>query len=257
MREFYDSEGWVIDREGKTAEDRYFRDLGESRTAYDEKIRGRTVAYFDGRQGTLLIAGCGDLPKSHTLVAEKFERVICVDISSRALEISKSKLSTKGEYHRASILSLPLADDSVDAVLCAHVLYHIDKTNQAKAVSELIRVTRPKGRIIILYRNGSAPLNLIQRFCQVLRVNRILKKDMLYVYSYSPSWWSQFRGLCRVQILPSDIMSPNQTRMFLPNMALRRGFFRWANLFEDQHSNMATRLWSYSRIVLDKLPSSQ
>ena len=133
VRKFYDTEGWVIDEEGKTAEDRYFRDLDESRRAYDEKIRRRTVAHFDGLKGTLLIAGCGDLPKSHILAAEKFAQVICVDVSSRALEISKSKLGPKGEYHRASILSLPFPDNSVNAVLCAHVLYHIDKDNQRKA----------------------------------------------------------------------------------------------------------------------------
>jgi SAM-dependent methyltransferase len=255
VRKFYDSDGWVLDEAGRTGEERYFRALSESRSAYDEKIRQQTVAYFDGLQGTLLIVGGGDLPQSHLLATEKFTRVICVDISWRALEISKSKLGAKGDYRQASILTLPLQDNSVDAVLCAHVLYHIDKKNQARAVQELIRVARPGGRMVILYRNPHAPLNLIQRFLQGLRINKILQKDKLYVYSYPQSWWSQFAGLCRVRILPCDVISPNQLRLFLPAQVLRQRFFSWAAQFEEAHAHVATRLWSYSRIILDKLVS--
>ena len=257
VRKFYDSDGWVLDEAGRTGEDRYFRALSNSRSAYDEKIRQKTVAYFDGLKGILLIVGGGDLPQSHLLAAEKFARVICVDISWRALEISKSKLGAKGDYRQASILALPLRDQSVDAILCAHVLYHIDKIAQEKAVKELIRVSKPGGRMVLLYRNPHAPLNLIQRCVQLSRINKMLKKDKLYVYSYPQSWWSQFEGLCRVQILPCDVMSPNQARMFLPSKALRERFFNWAAQFEDQHAYLATRLWSYSRIILDKLVSPQ
>jgi SAM-dependent methyltransferase len=257
VREFYDTEGWVIDGEGKTAEDRYFRNLGESRGAYDDKIRRRTVAHFEGLNGTLLIAGCGDLPASHILAAETFAKVICVDVSARALDIAKSKLSIKGEYHKTSIVNLPFLDNSVDAVLCAHVLYHIDKDNQGQAVRELIRVTKPGGRIVIIYRTRNAPLNLLQRSWQVSGINKILKKDKLYVYAYPRSWWSQFKRLCRVGILPCDVMSANQSRVFLPYVGLRGRFFRWAAQFEDQHADMATRLWTFSRIILDKLPASK
>jgi SAM-dependent methyltransferase len=257
VRKFYDSEGWVIDEEGKTGEDRHFRALSESRGTYDEEIRQKTVAYFDGLKGILLIAGSGDLPQSHMLAAEKFARVVCVDISWRALEIGKSKLGAKGDYHQASILTLPLPDESVDAVLCSHVLYHIDKKDQEKAVKELIRVLKPKGRMVILYRNPNSPLNLIQRFVRFLQVNKILKKDKLYVYSYPLSWWSQFEELCRVRILPCDIMSYNQARIFFPSEVLRRWLFSWAARFENQHSHLATKLWSYPRIILDKLDFPQ
>jgi SAM-dependent methyltransferase len=251
VRKFYDTEGWVPDAAGRTGEDRYYRDHSDVRSAYDEKIRQQTVRCFEGLQGILLIAGGGDLPQSHLLVAQKFEKVICVDISSRALEISKSKLGAKGDYRQASMLALPLQDESVDAVLCAHVLYHIDKRDQAQAVREMIRVSKPGARVVILYRNPHAPFNLMQRFLQSLRLNKALKTDKLYVRSYPGSWWSQFGERCNVQIQPSDAMSPNQARFFLPGRALRKRFFRWAAGFEDQHPNFAARLWSYSRIVLD------
>jgi SAM-dependent methyltransferase len=252
VREFYDREGWVADARGRTGEDAYFRQLGEGRSAYDrEKIR-KTAALFDGREGTLLIAGGGDLPASHMLVAEKFERVVCVDISWRALEISRAKLGARGEYHQASMLALPLADGSVDAVLCAHVLYHVDRDDQQRAVGELIRVTRPGGRIVVVYGNPRAPLALVQRALRGLRVNRLLGREKLYVHAHPLSWWSRFARECHVQVRPCDVMSTNQARALLPTEGARRRFFGWATAFEDRRPWTAARLWTYPAIVLDR-----
>ncbi|MEX2343382.1 MAG: class I SAM-dependent methyltransferase [Steroidobacteraceae bacterium] len=256
VREFYDREGWVIDDKGKTGEDRIFRDQGESRAAYDEKIKRRTVDRFDGLTGSLLIAGCGDLPDNHFFIAEKFAKVVCVDISWRALAISQSKLGARSEYHKVSILALPMPDESFDAVFCAHVLYHIDKKVQENAVRELIRVVKPGGRIVILYRNGGAPMNLLQRLWQACRFDWLLGTHKLYLFSYPRSWWSQFGGSCRIEIMPTDVLSPGQLSVFLPTEALRKRFFRWVTRFEDQHPAVARRLWAYSMIVLDKLPAS-
>ena len=256
VRKFYDAEGWVTGKDNKTQEDRYFRDFSKSRGTYNERINRRTASHFDGLNGILLIAGSGDLPESHMLAAEKFEKVICVDISWRALEINKRKLGPKGEYQEISILDIPLRDQSVDAVLCAHVLYHIDRKNQEKAVRELIRVTKPQGRIVILYLNPNAPLNLIQRFLKFFWINKILGKAKLYIYSYSLSWWLQFGDLCTVRILPHDVMSTNQMRVLMPGNALGKRFFNWAAQFEDRNPKLAIRLWSYPTIVLEKFPKT-
>ena len=59
-------------------------------------------------------------------MAAQFNPVIYVDISWRALALNEEKLGAKGQYHLGSILEIPLADASVDAALCAHVLYHVD-----------------------------------------------------------------------------------------------------------------------------------
>ena len=255
VREFYDREGWVVDEGGRSGEDHYFRDLGESRWSYDRQKIRKTVAQFDELSGTLVIAGGGDLPRSHVLVAEKFSKVICVDISWRALKISKSKLGAKGEYHRASILDLPLVDGSVDAVLCAHVLYHIDRENQRRAVRELIRITRPGGRVVIVYCNPRAPLMVVQRGLRAAWINRALGKEKLYFHGHPLSWWSQFDDQSTVHIRPCDVMSTNQARALLPTEGLRKRFFRWAAQFEDDHPRVATTLWSFPTILLDKLPA--
>ena len=254
IREFYDTEGWVVGADGKTQEDRYFRSFGSSRAAYNERVRQRTVSQFDGLSGVLLIAGGGDLPESHMRVATQFETVVCVDISWRALEINKQKLGDRGEYHLGSILDLPFPDNSVDAVLCAHVLYHVDARDQERAIRELIRVTKPRGRLVILYMNPHAPLNLVQGLLKRLSFNRIGRKASLYKYVHPLSWWRRFLKTSTVRMVPSDVMSTAQSDALHLNNAIGRRFFDWVAKFEDAAPRMALRIWSYPVIVLEKLP---
>ena len=140
-RRFYDSEGWVADDQGVIGEDKYFRDFGSEHAAYGAKVTGKPAALLKGIGKTVLFAGPGDLPASHALAAAQFDKVVCADISESSIEICKKTLGAKGEYHRASLLDIPLDDGAVDATLCTHVIYHIDKKHQRQAINELIRVT--------------------------------------------------------------------------------------------------------------------
>jgi ubiquinone/menaquinone biosynthesis C-methylase UbiE len=252
-REFYDTTGWATNQEGKTGEDHLFRDFVESSHDYRQKVVQKIPAYFDEVKGRdLLIVGGGDLPQSHVLAAKKFQQVICVDISWRALKASERKLQQKGKYYKASMLDIPLPDRSVDAVLCAHVLYHIDKRYQEKAIRELIRVTRPNGRIVVLYTNPNAPLMIVQRFLKLIGINKLLGKALLYKYEYPLSWWSGFNDTCTIRILPLDVMSANQERVLIPGNRIGKKFYDWVSKFEERNPDLATRLWSYITAILDK-----
>ena len=130
-----------------------------------------------------------------------------------------------------------------------------DRTNQGKSVRELIRVTKPNGRIVIIYGNPNAPLMLVQRFLKLLRINKLLKKDKLYIYMFPVSWWSQFCKSCVVNILPNDCISKNQAKALLPFTNLRHKFYSWASRMQNNNPESAVRLWSYVTIVLDKRAS--
>ncbi|MCP4429937.1 MAG: class I SAM-dependent methyltransferase [Gammaproteobacteria bacterium] len=252
VRRFYDEEGWVADESNTVAETTLFRDVGGGREIYDEKLKASLLKLLEKHDGRLMIVGSGDLPQSHVQAAQQFNKVVCIDISQRALDIGKQKLGDKGTYHLASILEAPLVDNSVDAVLCAHVLYHIDRYNQQRAVEEMIRITKTGGRIVIIYLNPNAPLMLIQRALKLFRVNKLLGKAKLYVHSYPINWWSQFESDCKVSVSGYDAISTNQARTLLPNKSMRSKFFNWASRFEDNHPRLAARLWSYVIVVLDK-----
>ena len=254
VKQFYDSEGWVVDENGKTKEDYYFRDYGENHNSYKRNVGLKIEnSYFRSvDKNSLLIAGCGDLPESHLSLAKQFKDVTCADISWRALDIARKKLDDKGDFRNESIMQLSLPENSFSAVLCAHVLYHIDKKNQEKAVRELIRVTRSSGRIVFLYSNPNAPLMLIQRFLKLLRINKLLKKDKLYLFNHPLSWWMKFSDSCDIQFLPLEIVGTNQARALIPDKRFGKLFYPWAMNFEKKHPRSATRLWSFIAVILDK-----
>ena len=251
-RQFYDNEGWVAGADGVSGEDAYFRNTARERAAYDEKCEGKARDLLSGFTGDLLIAGPGDFPNSHGLISEQFNTVHCVDISEQSLDICRARLGDKGRYQRGSLLDLPLADNSVDAVLCAHVLFHIDKDDQARAVSELIRAVKPGGRVVFIYTNPHAPLMRIQRLLKFFRVHKLLKADKLYNFSHPPGWWDEAASGGSVTIHPYDVMSRNQMRALLPIAGLRKRAFAWASNFEDRRPETAARLWSYIAIEINK-----
>jgi ubiquinone/menaquinone biosynthesis C-methylase UbiE len=177
--------------------------------------------------------------------------VICVDVSTRALDVSRSKLGSNAEFHEASILALPFADGVVDAVLCVPMLYHVEAARQATGVRELIRVTKPGGRLVV-YGNPHAPFMLVQTFLKALRINRLLKKNKLYFHSHPKSWWRQFETSCRITVVPFNSISKNQERSLLFFPPARRIFFSWCASMEARHPESASRLWSYVAVVMDK-----
>lgn len=252
-RQFYDLVGWVADDQGVIGEDRFFRHSGVEHATYGAKVSAKPAALLEGVGGTVLFAGPGDLPNSHTSAAGLFDKVVCADISERALEICQKKLGGKGEYHRASLLNLPFEDASVDAALCTHVLYHIDKKHQRQAVRELIRVTKPGGRIVIVYCNPTAPLMTIQQALKSLRVNKLLAKQKLYTHYYPLSWWRQFSDKNSVEFLPHEAMSSNQSKALLPMNFMQRVFYNWATGFEDANPRRAVKLWSYLTIKITRM----
>ncbi len=251
-RAFYDEDGWAAGEDGVIGEDAYFRNSASERVAYDEKIFRKPMELFSDCAGELLIAGPGDFPKSHELAASRFDAVHCLDISERSLNLCKSKLGSKGRYRLGSLLNLPFEDATVDAALCAHVLFHIHKDDQARAVSELIRVVKPGGRLVFIYVNPQAPLMRIQRLLKFFRIHKLLKADKLYNFSHPLRWWATAARGCDVAIHPYDIMSRNQMRALLPFAGLRRRAFDWAHRFEDTHPERARQLWSYISVEINK-----
>jgi ubiquinone/menaquinone biosynthesis C-methylase UbiE len=73
------------------------------------------------------------------------DRYVCVDLSSRGLEIAREK--NRGFLVQGDAARLPLRSSSVDNVLCSWSLEHFP--NPEEILEEMIRVVRPGGKIII------------------------------------------------------------------------------------------------------------
>ena len=72
-------------------------------------------------------------------------KVIGVDATPAMLDIARSKVAG-GEFHEGRLQALPLDDASIDLVVCALALTHIDDLNPVFA--EFARVLRTGGRVV-------------------------------------------------------------------------------------------------------------
>ena len=95
--------------------------------------------------GVALDAACGTGRHTAYLAALGHE-VSGVDNSPEMLERARDKVPG-GSFYEADLSALPLADDSVDLVVCAIALSHLP--NLDPALAELVRVLRPNGHLVV------------------------------------------------------------------------------------------------------------
>lgn len=94
--------------------------------------------------GVALDAACGT--GRHAALLDRMGwKVIGVDVTHAMLERARTKVPA-GEFHQGRLEELPLEDGSVDLIVCALALTHVDDLTPAFA--EFARVLRPAGRVI-------------------------------------------------------------------------------------------------------------
>jgi ubiquinone/menaquinone biosynthesis C-methylase UbiE len=94
---------------------------------------------------SVLDAGCGTGRHTAFLV-EKGHDVVGIDSSPEMLAVAAAKAPT-ARFELADLERIPLPDASVDAAVCGLVLSHA--RDLAPVVSEVARVLRPGGRLIV------------------------------------------------------------------------------------------------------------
>ena len=102
-----------------------------------------TLAMIPPGMESILDVGCGPGELLDHLDAP---RVWGTDLALRGLRHNTRPVV------RSSMLALPMADDSVDLVLCAEVLEHLTAPDRALAVAELVRVARRHVLVTVPYR---------------------------------------------------------------------------------------------------------
>ncbi|RJS69680.1 class I SAM-dependent methyltransferase [Methanophagales archaeon] len=125
---------------------------------------------------TILDVGCGAGAMS-ILLSDRF-RVYSLDLSNRMLERLKTRAKELKKDVSAIINAdnqkIPFKSNSFDGTLCKFALWPVP--NPQETIKEMVRVTKPNGRIIIIEvdrRNGDE-LNLRSKL--VYRTYKVLKK---------------------------------------------------------------------------------
>ena len=96
----------------------------------------------------VLECACGTGMLTESLAA-RCRFVLATDYSEKMLERARKKLASKSNvrFEAADITALPYADHSFDRVVAANVIHLLD--DPKAALSELLRVCRPGGQLII------------------------------------------------------------------------------------------------------------
>lgn len=122
------------------AEDRHFWFIGLRRNA--KQVLDRI--FDDGTSHR--IADCGSGTGRNLDWLRAYGQVVGVEFSPAGLAHARRQ---RRPVVRGSVTHLPLADDSVDLATSFDVLYCLDDAEEARAISEMFRVLKPGGAVLI------------------------------------------------------------------------------------------------------------
>ena len=91
--------------------------------------------------------GCGN-GKTAIALIEMGYRITGVDFSKGAIDMC-SEIKGDAEFVCSRVDSLPFPDDSFDGALAFHVLEHLDEDELRDTISELSRVVKDGGHVLI------------------------------------------------------------------------------------------------------------
>jgi len=140
------------------------------------------------RQAKILDFGCGS-GSCMVYFSRKGYSMTGFDISPQALHLGKElseklQLTDKFRVFLSSGETIPLKDESIDLVFSSAVLSFVDLN---KAMTEIVRVLKPSGTLVILDTLGHNPLLNFKRYLNLKKgtrtswsVRHILKQEDIY-----------------------------------------------------------------------------
>jgi ubiquinone/menaquinone biosynthesis C-methylase UbiE len=123
-----------------------------------------------------------------------------IDIDSRAKINSRVKIG--------SVEKIPFNKNSFEIVLTAHILEHVDRKNFDKAISEIYRVLKRQGVLLILGPNPSHQ-NFYNDYTHINNINYISMKSILENHGFKvlEANFSVYKRFWFSKILPQPILN--------------------------------------------------
>ncbi len=252
VKDFYDSAGWSATGTGASTDAALWEDLREAAAPYVSACRRRILSVIPAQGEKILDAASGPIQYPEYLeYSSGYAKRVCVDISEKALAQAQERLGSRGEYRKASILELPFPDNTFDCSLSLHTIYHIDREQQAGAVRQLLRVTKPGQPLVVIYANPDRIALRIKRW--LMGAPKGSPADgIIYYFAHPLAWWRQFSDVSEVEILPWRSLTAKDSRRLIPNNILGRALFAGVFAWEKWAPRWATNWGAYPMIVLTK-----
>jgi demethylmenaquinone methyltransferase/2-methoxy-6-polyprenyl-1,4-benzoquinol methylase len=115
------------------------------------RVRGQVVDFADARKGSTVLDVATGTGQQAFAFAKRGYDVIGVDLTESMLEIArKSNKSGLVKFETADATQLPFEENSFDVSCISFALHDMPPNVRAKALQEMVRVTRPNGVIVIV-----------------------------------------------------------------------------------------------------------
>jgi len=229
----------VIPHEPGTSE--YFEEHTRIRDA--EANSKTTIWAFELNKANgkrVLDVGCGNGYVTCEF-AEAGAEVTSVDITDKAVELTKARLAFRrlsADVNQGDAEALPFEDEAFDIVVSFGVIHHTPNTEQA--VSELVRVLKPDGRLLLmLYHRSSFSYRIL------FPAKRLLQRSWR-----GKSAADQVNAVDGMENPLGKVYSKSEVRDLLrsvSNIEFMAGamFFRWARLIPKPLRGMIERRWGF------------
>ena len=170
---FYTTKGWNCDSDGIFTDASLYEDLRDYCQTYLSLNRRRLSSYFPKSGKLFLDCASGPIQYPEYLdYSLSYSIRYCIDLSDDALTIAKSRSPHHIETICGDLLTLDLHDLSFDTILSIHTIYHINRSNQFKAIDKLISALTPRGVCLIVYSNPNCIIEAIKKFIKFFRSQR-------------------------------------------------------------------------------------
>ena len=245
VRDFYDTVGWQLDETGAFTDASLFVDpLVEE---YMSRCRARVQEHLPASGRYLLDVASGPVHfAEYQAYSDGYDHRVCVDLSVVALRAARRNVGDTGIYVLGDVTRLPFKDDSLDAVVSLHTLYHVPRDEQAEGFREIHRVLKPGGTAVVVYYWQTTPwreLSLLGRAAvlpmrAVRRLTRSSARDggaapNLYYFAHTRGWFERQSWPFDAEIRSWSSLSPGTVGR-LPRRATRLVFWlegRFPHLF--------------------------
>jgi hypothetical protein len=164
VQDFYNRVGWQQVSEG-TYQNATYEDLRPVAREYVHRCHLRVAHHLAPTGEKLLDAGCGPIQYPEYLEYSRgYQRRVCLDISSVALQEARQRIGTHGLFVIGDIANLPFKKDAFDGLVSLHTIHHLPAAEHARAYLELQRVLAPGKTGVVVNGWDLPPLTVLQNF---------------------------------------------------------------------------------------------
>ncbi|MCF6242172.1 MAG: methyltransferase domain-containing protein [Bacteroidales bacterium] len=163
-------------------------------------------------QSKVLEIGCGTGIFTNKVYEMTKAQITAIDISEDLLTQAKEKLP-KVNFKIEDAMALSFKDNSFDVVYGSSILHHLDFE---KSLTEIIRVLKPKGKLIFAEPNMINPQIFIQKNIPVIKKWMGDSPDETAIVRWHFKKLMQKTGFQKIKIFPYDFLHPSVPKILIP-----------------------------------------